>query len=290
MLDDFTETKIEVSKNIVINMKQSGEGFPILLLHGYPQTHLIWHKIAPMLAKKYSVIMPDLRGYGDSSKPASDETHQTYSKRAMAEDIVKLMEKLGHKEFFVVGHDRGARVAYRLAKDYPNKVKKLVLLDMLPTLHVFENVNMDVANAYYHWFFLIQPDGLPEKMIEPNAKYYITEKLRRWSKIGLSAFPQTILDEYLRCSTSYDAIHAACEDYRAAATIDLEHDRADKEIKINCPLYLIWAKNGFIGKHYDVLKVWQEFASSVEGKAIDCGHFIPEEAPDEVYKVLKEWL
>lgn len=290
MLNEFNDTNLTTDENITIHLKYGGKGEPLLLLHGYPQTHLMWHKIAPLLAKKLTVIMPDLRGYGDSSKPISDPTHIAYSKRAMAKDQIEIMTKLGHEKFIVMGHDRGARVAHRLVRDYPDKVKKLILLDMLPTLHVFENVSMEVAKAYYHWFFLIQPDGLPEKLLEGNARYYIEEKLKRWSKTGLAAFPPSVLNEYLRCSCTPEAIHAACEDYRAAASIDLIHDKADKTTKIPCPLLLIWAKNGFIGSHYNPIEVWQEWASSVEGKAIDCGHFIAEEAPEETYEIISSWL
>lgn len=290
MIDGFTDTNIVVDENIIIHLKQGGQGTPLLLLHGYPQTHMMWHKIAPLLAKNFTVIMPDLRGYGDSSKPNSDPAHLTYSKRAMARDQIEVMTKLGYEEFIVIAHDRGARVAHRLARDFPNKVKKLILFDMLPTLHVFENVDQEVAKAYYHWFFLIQPDNLPETLIGNNAHYYIQEKLKRWSKSGLAAFPTEILNEYIRCSSTPAAVHASCEDYRAAASVDLVHDEIDKENKIKCPVLLIWAKNGFIGKYYDVLNVWQEWADSVEGKSIDCGHFIPEEAPQDTYQIIYEWL
>ncbi|MBS0350094.1 MAG: alpha/beta hydrolase [Proteobacteria bacterium] len=281
---------IVIDKEITLHLKYGGQGAPLLLLHGYPQTHIMWHKIAPLLVQDFTVIMPDLRGYGDSSKPSSDPEHLAYSKRAMAGDQVKLMAKLGHERFIVIAHDRGARVAHRLARDFPDKVKKLILFDMLPTLHIFENIDKEVARAYYHWFFLAQPDNLPETLIKSNAHYYIQEKLKRWSKNGLSVFPTEIFNEYIRCSTTSEAIHAACEDYRAAASIDLIHDEEDKGNKIKCPIFLIWAKNGFIGKHYDVLKVWREWANSVEGKSIDCGHFIPEEAPEDTYQIIYEWL
>ncbi len=290
MLTEFTDLKIEVDKKVTIHLKHGGKGQPLLLLHGYPQTHLMWHKLAPLLAKYFTVIMPDLRGYGDSSKPESDAQHTPYSKRAMARDQIVLMEKLGYDTFTVIAHDRGARVAHRLARDFPNKVKKLILFDMLPTLHVFENIDMEVAKAYYHWFFLIQPDGLPEKLIGENALYYIREKLSRWSKVGLAAFPDQVLNEYIRCSSTPEAIHAACEDYRAAASIDLVHDKADREIKIKCPLLVLWAKDGFIGKHYSVLEVWKQWADSVEGVPMNSGHFIPEEAPQETYQIIYEWL
>lgn len=189
MLTGFIDLKIEVEEKVTIHLKYGGKGHPLLLLHGYPQTHLMWHKLAPLLAKDFTVIMPDLRGYGDSSKPESDTQHTPYSKRAMARDQMVLMEKLGYDAFTVIAHDRGARVAHRLARDFPNQVKKLILFDMLPTLHVFENMDREVATAYYHWFFLIQPDGLPEKLIGANALYYIREKLSRWSKVGMAAFP-----------------------------------------------------------------------------------------------------
>lgn len=228
--------------------------------------------------------------YGDSSKPESNIQHAPYSKRVMAIDQANVMKKLGYDSFKEIAHDRGARVAHRMSRDFPEKIEKLILFDMLPTLHVFENIDMAVATAYYRWFFLIQPGGLPEKLIGENARYYIQEKLKRWSKSGLSIFPDTILEEYLRCSCTPEAIHTACEDYRAAASIDLVHDKADQDIKIKCPLLVLWAKEGFIGKHYDVLSIWKKWANSVEGRPIDCGHFIPEEAPQETYQIISEWL
>lgn len=276
MLTQFKELKITTKDQITIHLKVGGRGAPLLLLHGYPQTHLMWHKMAPFLAKDFTLVMPDLRGYGDSSKPISDAQHTPYSKREMAKDQIEVMKQLGYDSFKIIAHDRGARVAHRLARDFPEKVEKMILFDMLPTLHVLENIDQAVATAYYHWFFLIQPDGLSEKLIGENPRYYIREKLKRWSKMGLTAFPEEILEEYLRCSCTPAAIHAACEDYRAAASIDLEQDKADAAIKIKCPLLVLWAKGGFIGKHYDVLTVWKKYANSVEGKPIDCGHFIPE--------------
>jgi len=280
----FEQARIKTA-GAEINLIQGGEGTPLLLLHGYPQTHLIWHLVAPRLAQYYRVICPDLRGYGDSSKPVGSPDHATYSKRAMAQDMTDLMRALGHEKFYVAGHDRGARVTHRLALDYPERVLKACVMDIVPTHYMFRYTDQAFATGYYHWFFLIQPDGLPEKMIGADPAYYLNEKLQRWS--GKSAvFDAQVVAEYVRCFSSPEAIHASCEDYRAAASIDLQHDEQDLNRKIECPLLVLWGDEGFVERSYDVLSVWRSYALQVEGRALSCGHFLPEEQPEEVYKAL----
>ncbi len=261
-----------------IHLEHGGTGSPLLLLHGYPQTHVMWHRVAATLAKRFHVICPDLRGYGDSSKPPSDPDHLPYSKRAMAWDMVEVMTALGYREFAVTGHDRGARVAHRMVLDHPLRVTRVCVMDIVPTYHMFKNTDKNFATGYYHWFFLIQPNGLPERMIGADPAYYLNEKLRRWS--GPEAiFDKEAVEEYLRCFSIPETIHASCEDYRAAASIDLLHDEEELHRQIGCPLLALWGKQGFVDRTYDVLKVWAEWAERVEGKSLDCGHFLPEEAP-----------
>lgn len=279
----FVSRKIKTS-DTEINLVHGGSGSPLLLLHGYPQTHVMWHKVAPALVNHFHIICPDLRGYGDSSKPESTPDHYPYSKRAMARDMMEVMASFGYQEFFVAGHDRGARVTHRLALDYSEKIKKACVMDIVPTFHMFKTADQHFATGYYHWFFLIQPDGLPEHMIGANPEYYLTEKLKRWSAPG-AKFADAAVAEYLRCFTP-DTIHASCEDYRAAASIDLEHDEQDGDKKIQCPLLVLWGEKGFIHRSYNVLEVWRDYASHAGGKALECGHFLPEESPKAVTKEL----
>lgn len=264
-----------------IHLEHGGQGEPLLLLHGYPQTHVIWHSVAPRLAEHFHVVCPDLRGYGDSSKPTGFADHQNYSKRAMAQDMIEVMEQLGYSRFSVAGHDRGARVTHRMALDHPDRILKACVMDIAPTLHMFETTDQRFATGYYHWFFLIQPDGLPERMIAADAAYYLKEKLKRWSAPG-AQFSERAVAEYLRCFALEGAIHASCEDYRAAATIDLEHDKANAGNKIECPLLVLWGAQGFVNRQYALLDVWRDYASQVEGRSLDCGHFLPEEMPDQI--------
>jgi haloacetate dehalogenase len=266
---------------VVINYVRGGSGPPILLLHGHPQTHAIWHKVAPTLAQHFTVIASDLRGYGDSEKPASVDGHLNYSKRVMAQDQVELMRSLGFKEFNVLAHDRGARVAHRLAVDHPSAVKKLMLLDIAPTLAMYEQTTQLFATKYWHWFFLIQPAPFPEQLIAADPDFYINKVMGNRSA-GLSPFSPEALAEYKRCLRLPGAIHAMCEDYRAAATIDLEHDRADRTVgkKIACPTVVLWGANGVIQMCFDALSEWQRVALHVRGHSLPCGHYIPEEAPD----------
>ncbi|ORU90570.1 MAG: alpha/beta hydrolase [Cycloclasticus sp. symbiont of Poecilosclerida sp. M] len=261
----------------------------LLLLHGYPQTHLMWHKVAPALSQHFHIVCADLRGYGDSSKPESDETHLTYSKREMAYDMVDVMRQLGHEIFYAAGHDRGARVIHRMALDHPDKLSKAAVLDIVPTLEMFNSVDQVSATGYYHWYFLIQDKGLPEKMIGQNPDFYLLDKLDRWSTQPES-FEQKIVAEYLRCFRRPETIHASCEDYRAAASIDLQHDKADIETKINCPLLVLWGTQGIIGRHFDILEIWRNRASTIQGEGVDCGHFLAEEAPDKTLQCLLQFF
>ncbi len=254
---------------------------PLLLLHGFPQTHAIWHKVAEHLRRSFTLVMPDLRGYGDSDKPLGPPDHSAYSKRTMALDVLTLMRGFAFEEFFVCGHDRGGRVAHRLALDHPQTVRKLALLDISPTLTMYERTTMDFARAYYHWFFLIQPAPLPETLIGAAPGFYLRTKLGGWGSEGLAPFDARALAEYERCFANPDAIHAMCEDYRAAATIDLGHDRADAARRIDCRTHVLWGERGVVHRLFTPLEDWQaKCAQEVTGSALPTGHYIPEEAPD----------
>lgn len=286
MFDDFTYKQIKIQET-TINLAHGGNGYPILLLHGYPQTHVCWHLIAPQLAEQFTVICPDLRGCGDSSKPSSDSEHRAYSKRVMAQDQVEVMRILGFDEFAVVGHDRGARVAHRMALDHQSKITKLVLLDIVPTSWTFANVNKEIAMAAFNWFFSAQSDGLPERLIEADPAFYLQWLLDDFAGAKDLLAPEAVA-EYRRC---FDAamIRATNEEFRAAASIDLDHDEADRNQKISCPLLLLWSSRGMWAK-YDILKIWRERADDVKGFALDCGHFLPEEKPQETAAQLIRFL
>ena len=284
MFEGFESKQIETG-GATINAVVHGDGPPLLLLHGYPQTHAMWHKIAPRLAERFTVVAADLRGYGDSSKLATDERREAYSKRAMARDQVEMMAALGFKRFMVAGHDRGGRVTHRMALDHPETVVRAAVLDIAPTYTVFARTDKALATAYYHWFFLIQPYDLPERLIGADPEYYLMRKLGHWGR-DMEAFSPAARADYLRCFSDPATIHASCEDYRAAAGIDLEHDEADMASKIACPLLVLWGAKGFVGQAYDVLAVWRERAADVRGEPIDCGHFLPEERPDETFEAM----
>lgn len=280
MFEDFTK-KIFESDGVIINYAIAGDGPPLLLLHGYPQTHIIWHKIASELSLRFTVVASDLRGYGDSSKPSSDSDHLSYSKRAMAEDQVNLMNHLGYGKFLVAGHDRGGRVAHRMALDYPNVISKLMLMDIAPTYTMYHTTDKEFASAYYHWFFLIQPNNFPERMIAANPEYFLRTKFGQFGKGGKSISDEAF-SEYLRCWTP-ETIHASCEDYRASASIDLIHDQLDIDLanKIQCPIHVLWGEKAFVGQKYNVVKEWEKWADKVTGRSLNCGHYLPEEAPRE---------
>ena len=284
----FTHKRIR-TESAVINTVYAGQGEPVLLLHGYPQTMACWHKIAPQLAKHYSVVCADLRGYGGSSKPKGLPDHSNYSKRAMAQDMVEVMAKLGHERFHLVGHDRGARVSHRLAKDHGERVQTLTLLDISPTLKMFESTDMQFATAYYHWFQMLQPAPIPEKMLQGLVPFNILGMVGR-SKPDLSAFSKEALAEYVKVYQDPKAVHAGCEDYRAAGSIDLQHDRQDKRRKLKMPLLVLWGKHGVIERLFDCLADWREVATDVRGKAMACGHFIPEEKPQETFKEIQRFI
>jgi haloacetate dehalogenase len=285
MFEGF-ESRDIATRATSIRVRVGGSGPPLLLLHGYPQTHVMWHRVAPALAERHAVVCADLRGYGDSGRPASDAEHAAYGKRASAQDMVEVMAALGHERFMLAGHDRGGRVGHRLALDHPERLERLAVLDIVPTRTVFGATNQAIATGYYHWFFLIQPGGLPERLIGADPLFYLHWTLGRWGT-GLEAFAPAALAEYERCFRDPGAIHASCEDYRAAASIDLAHDEADRQQRIECPLLVLWGRRGLMERHFDVLATWRERAAgAVSGRALDCGHFLPEERPQETAQEL----
>ena len=284
----FERKQIQVS-GANINLVHAGRGPALLLLHGYPQTHVIWHRIAPRLAQHFTVVASDLRGYGDSSKPAGLSDHSNYAKRAMALDQVEAMRALGHERFFLVGHDRGGRVAHRLALDHPQCVRKLAVLDICPTESMYAQTDRAFAKAYFHWFFLIQPAPFPETLIGADPEYFIKYQMGRRHG-GLKVFAAEAMAEYVRCFSDPAAIHASCEDYRAAESIDLEHDAADSAAKLACPVLALWGKYGVIEQQFDCLAEWRAVAREVQGTALDCGHYLPEEQPEEVLRQLENFL
>jgi len=268
-----------------------GSGPPLLLLHGYPQTHAMWHRVAPALAREFTVVCADLRGYGDSGKPASDATHAAYSKRAMAQDMVEVMRELGFARFRLAGHDRGGRVAHRLCLDHPDAVERVAVLDISPTRTMFAETDQAFATAYYHWFFLIQPFDLPEKLIGADPTFYLHRMLSRLG-IGLEHFDARALAEYERCFAQPATIHATCEDYRAAASIDLEHDDADVAAgrQVQCPLLTLWGAKGVVHRLFSPLRDWGAVAADVCGKALPSGHYLAEEVPKETLSELRAFL
>ncbi|MBA4116781.1 MAG: alpha/beta hydrolase [Rubrobacter sp.] len=288
MFEGFERVRIETGE-ATVNAVRGGEGPPVLLLHGYPQTLTMWHLVAPRLAESFTVVAADLRGYGDSSKPEGGNDHSGYSKRAMAGDQVRLMRELGFDSFAVIGHDRGGRVAHRMALDHPERITKVAVLDIVPTRHVFATADKDLAMSYYHWFFLAQPYDLPERLIGADPDYYLSKKLGGWGS-GIEAFTAEAYAEYQRCFRDPETIHASCEDYRAAATMDLEHDEADRHRKVECPLLALWGGKGVVERLYDVPEVWRGYASDVRGRALSCGHFLAEETPEETAEELLSFL
>lgn len=290
LFPNFESQLIEVN-GVKIMTRKGGTGRPLLLLHGHPQTHAIWHRVAQQLAKSYTVVMTDLRGYGDSSKPQGDHDHLNYSKRCMAVDQVQAMRYFGFSEFDVLAHDRGARVAHRLALDHPMAVRRLVLLDIAPTLAMYEKTSNQFARSYWHWFFLIQAAPLPERLIQADPAAYIRDVLGRRSA-GLAPFDPKALAEYVRCLELPGTAHGLCEDYRASASIDLVHDQMDidKQNLMQQPLLVLWGEQGVVNQCFEPLEEWRKLAVNVKGQALPCGHYIPEEAPDLLLQQVQSFL
>lgn len=285
LLPGFESRRLTTS-GAEIRLRVGGSGPPLLLLHGYPQTHVMWHKVAPALAERFTVVLPDLRGYGESSKPEPGAGHAAYAKRALAADQVEVMAQLGFARFQVGAHDRGARVAHRLALDHPERIERLALLDIVPTRYRFQTLTASTARKSYHWFFLIQPGGLPERLIGNDPDFFLTHSLHSWAG-SPDAFAPAAMAEYLRCFRDPATIRGTCDEYRAAATIDLEHDAADADRRIACPLLVLWGTGSAQGGSYDLLDIWRRHAAGpVAGQGIPCGHFLPEEAPEEVTAAL----
>ncbi len=259
-----------------------GSGPPLLLLHGNPQTHAMWHKIAPALAERFTVVACDLRGYGQSSKPPSVADHANYSKRAMAADMVKVMEALGHTRFQIGAHDRGARVAHRLGLDWPDRVERMALLDIAPTREMYAHATDGFARDYWHWYFMIQPAPLPEQMMAADPDAFWIWKCARPPKRSLDVFAPEALEGYLKAFRDPETIRASCEDYRAAASVDIRHDDEDEGRKLDCPLLVLWAESGAIERHFDCMALWQERASDVRGHTLPGGHYLAEELPNQV--------
>ena len=288
MFESFTIRDIE-GDGARIHLRQGGKGPPLLLLHGNPLTHVMWHKVAPRLAEHYTVVATDLRGYGDSSKPPNDDAHMNYSFRSMARDQVAVMKALGFVRWFVAGHDRGGRVAHRMALDFPQHVQKVAFLDIVPTLHMLSNIPLKWAVDSYHWFFMAQPHDYPEKMIEAYGfERYINKKLNK-PGVGLSAFTPEAMAEYVRCCNA-ENIRAVCEDYRAAVSIDLEHDRADLDRKIEMPMLVLWGEKSHVHRSYKPIEAWKARALNVSGKSLPCGHYPAEQVPDETYEELTKFF
>jgi haloacetate dehalogenase len=290
LFPNFESFLIEVN-GVRIMARKGGSGRPLLLLHGHPQTHAIWHRVAQQLAKSFTVVMTDLRGYGDSSKPQGTQDHLNYSKRVMASDQIEVMRHFGFAEFDVLAHDRGARVAHRLALDHPKSVKRLVLLDIAPTLAMYEKTSNQFARSYWHWFFLIQPAPMPERLIEADPAAYVRDVLGRRSA-GLAPFDARALAEYVRCIELPGTAHGLCEDYRASASIDLVHDQLDLDDKnfVKQPLLVLWGEQGVVHQCFEPLKEWSKLAQNVQGRAMPCGHYIPEEAPELLLQQVQLFL
>ena len=290
MFEGFVRERIE-GDGATLFVRRAGpqDAPPLVLLHGYPQTSAMWHGVAPILARSYQIVCPDLRGYGQSDKPASNASHQPYSKRAMANDVVAVMRHLGHERFLVGAHDRGARVAHRMGLDHPDRVAAMTLLDIAPTREMYANTSVEFARAYWHWFFLTQPDPLPEKMIGADPETFWKIKCFKQTK-GKNPFSCEALTEYLSAFANPEVIHASCEDYRAAASIDIEHDNADQERKLDMPLLTLWAKRGVIETCFDALSLWRQRAEKVEGEALDTSHYMAEESPEDIAERMSDFF
>ncbi|NML46071.1 alpha/beta hydrolase [Ramlibacter sp. G-1-2-2] len=279
MFESFESLRLE-REGVALQVRRAGQGAPLLLLHGHPQSQAMWHRVAPELAQTFHVVMLDLRGYGDSGRPAAGERNASYSKREMARDALHAMRTLGHERFQVLAHDRGARVAHRLALDHPQAVERMLLLDIAPTLAMYRNTTEAFARAYWHWFFLIQPPPLPEALIASDPVRYVRAVMGA-RHAGLAAFAPEALAEYERCAAIAGTAEAVCADYRASAGIDLEHDQADQDAgrRLTQPLRVLWGEHGAVGRCFDVQSLWRAAAGSFTGRSLPCGHYIAEEAP-----------
>jgi haloacetate dehalogenase len=287
---EFEYRRFDVG-GVTINCAIAGSGSPVLLLHGYPQNHLMWRDVAPALAEDHTVVVADLRGYGDSDKPAPDAAGQAYAKRSMAADQVGLMRQLGFGRFQLVGHDRGARVSHRLVLDYPEAVTRLAVLDIVPTRHVLHNVTREMAGAYYHWFFLPAGNGVPERMIGADPGFWVRSIVSSLLGQGASIDP-AVMEDYIRCFADPRTIAGSCADYRSAASIDLVHDDETFAAgqRVECPALVLWGAQAFVGRYYEPLSIWREYATDVRGEALPTGHFLPEEAPSLVIAALRAFL
>ncbi len=287
LLPHFTRSTIQTS-GAIINTLSAGKGPPLLLLHGHPQTLVCWHKIAPQLARHFTVVLTDLRGYGDSSKPEGGDDHINYSKRHMAMDQVEVMRALGFERFQVAGHDRGGRVVHRMLLDHPQAVERAAVLDIAPTATMYSRADKAFATKYMWWFFLIQPAPLPETLIGDHLEFYLETHVKKQNKTPGAILPEAF-DEYRRCYTK-ETLRAVCEDYRAAATIDLKHDAEDADKKIQMPLLALWGEKGVVGNTYDVLQTWREKAIDVRGSSLPCGHYLAEEAPERTLEAFMRFF
>jgi haloacetate dehalogenase len=291
MMEGFTRAEVKTSGARIVTV-HGGKGPPLLLMHGNPFTHLSWHKIAPRLAEEFTVVATDLRGYGDSEKPPGGEDHSGYSFRAMAQDQVEVMASLGFKKFMAAGHDRGARVLHRMALDHPAVVERAAILDIIPQHNLYTHMTREWAKASYHWLFMIQREPLPERLMSADPDFYITTKLSK-SKAGLSFFGKEALEEYKRCFRNPATVHAMCEDYRATYGVDFEMDKVDFAAgrKITCPALILWGATGAVGRNHKPAEVWKDYAADIRGtKALPCGHYLSEEAPEETYQALREFF
>lgn len=291
MFEGFSRTEIKTSGARIVTV-HGGSGPPLLLMHGNPFTHASWHKVAPQLAREFTVVCTDLRGYGDSEKPPGGDDHSGYSFRAMAQDQVEVMAALGHRRFMAAGHDRGARVLHRMCLDHPDKVERAAILDIIPQHHLFNNVTRQWATASYHWFFMIQPFDLPERLMSADPDYFITRKLAKTAQ-GLSFFGPEALAEYRRCFRNPATVHAMCEDYRATAGVDLDMDTKDFAAgrRMTCPVLLLWGSTGAVGRNHRPAEVWAQYADNIVGaKALPCGHYLSEEAPVETHAALRDFF
>jgi haloacetate dehalogenase len=287
-LPGFEYRRVDV-EGVTINCAVTGSGPPLLLMHGYPQNHIIWRGVAPALAADHTVVLADLRGYGDSGKPAPDAAGLVYSKRAMASDQVGLMRKLGFGQFQVVSHDRGARVAHRMALDHPDAVTRLAALDIVPTRHAVRNVTREMATEYYHWFFLAAGNGIPEHLIAADPGYWLHAVI---GSLGGAGIEPEVMDDYIRCFRDQATVAGSCADYRSALTADLADD--DEAFaagqRVECPVLILWGARSWVGRGYEPLTVWREYAADVRGGPLPTGHFVAEEAPDLVIAALRDFL